>query len=385
MNTGLTPIMVFIAILSFCGHSVHAGPSIEWEHHFVEEGSPLNAVMTASPHNSNLLVCVKSNGSPQSHSLPSVLLWWVSQKGERIRSLEVTKNDPNTDLKLTLFSTPCAVALEDGGALVLTHSQKGGMWLVRLDQAGKTISVKQLPFPSYVYIERIASTIDGNFLLIGSLNQDAFATKIDIQGNTIWENTYDYGRDEHFTSVLPAQDGGCVFVGNSVAPVRTVGGQSEVWAVKCDDLGKKQREKAFPGRNARAAKTQDGNYIIIYDTASDNDPGVWVRVLGADLNELWSKQVLAAEPRTSDFNIATVSNGDYVIAGMRKMTYFMAVLDQKGNQVWNFTDNRESRSFMCLDLIGVGESALACTSFLAIREGHKPSFGIGLLKLDCAH
>jgi hypothetical protein len=339
--------------------------------------------MAVSPLGSNILVYVRSEADEQPQPLPSVSLWRVNQSGEQIKSFDITESDPNHELRFTLLSRPCLVGLEDGGALVLARSETGGLYLVRTDQAGKTVSVKQLALPASVFVECLTPTRDGNLLLIGQINHKALAMKIDTQGKIIWQNAYDYGRYEHFTSALPPEDGGYVFVGDSVMPRKTAGGQSEVLVVKCDALGKKQRDRTFPGRDAKAVRTQEGDYAVIYEGASDSDRGIWVRVLDEHLNELWRKQVLPAEDGTGGFSIVNGCNGGYIIAGMRRMMFFMAELDRKGKELWSFTDDRQSRSFMCLDLIATQQGALACTSFLSVEGKGKPRSAVGLLKFAC--
>jgi hypothetical protein len=306
-----------VAIPVFCSQQAYAGALVEWERHFGDEILPPKATLSLTPRNSNVVVCVRTDGDPAIHLPPNVLLWWGDQNGEKFRSAKIESASTNAELKLTLYSRPCVVALDNGDVLLLVHSQKGGTLLQRTDSLGNAISVKRPALPPSVFVERIVPSGDGNFLVGGQDNNDAFAAKIDPQGNEIWENTYGRGERAHFTSILPTQDGGSVFVGNSTTTEGVTIKQSDVWALKCDSSGIKLAEDVFPGRNARAVKNNDGNCVIIYDTRTENDDnGVWVRALDAVMNELWSKQLLAPEPGTGDFYIAAEPKGGYVIAGM---------------------------------------------------------------------
>ncbi|MHC4178415.1 MAG: hypothetical protein ACYSWU_12960, partial [Planctomycetota bacterium] len=172
---------------------------------------------------------------------------------------------------------------------------KTGIWLMRFNPEGEITTCKALALGRMGHSVGSFRSVKGGFLIAGQKlndNRDAWVLKLDEQGNTLWQQTYDHGRTEAATALDTRPDGGFVFAANSGQYNKFGAGPSEVWAVTCDANGKILAEATFEGRHPTIARLTDGSYALTINTK--DFPALDMQVLGLDagLNKTWGPHVL---------------------------------------------------------------------------------------------
>jgi PKD repeat protein len=123
-------------------------------------------------------------------------------------------------------------------------TQESQMFLSKFDKNLRFSWIKYLDNSLNPYVGNIERTADGNFLISGSINNSANAnhfalSKIDTQGNVIWDNKYDQTNGQCIFAT-EAKDGGIISIGSEetgYVPIVTV--------LKTDREGHFQWKKNF--------------------------------------------------------------------------------------------------------------------------------------------
>jgi hypothetical protein len=194
--------------------------------------------------------------------------------------------------------------------------------------------------------QNIRNTVDGGFILVGTLNQQAFPNYGDARiskrnslGNAEWSQDLASPFAEDFRSVAVAADGGYVACGRTFNP--DVPGfhdapgfpdNSDVWVVKFDEAGNVLWQRAFGGNSSESGESitraLDGGVVVlckfgealggvppggdILETKGGSD--YWVIKLDSEGNLEWQRTLGGASNETPHWIEAT-NDGGYVLAG----------------------------------------------------------------------
>ncbi len=252
----------------------------------------------------------------------------------------------------------------DGGYAIMGYSKSNDsnvsenngahdFWVCKLDTSGNISWEKNFGFLGADIGNAIIQTKDGGFLLIGvidvsasngegnskSINSksskiqhaggDYWAIKIDAFGNKQWSRYYGGTFTDTPYDVTQTEDNGYLLVGSSDSgdvDINNNKGTYDFWVLKISETGTISWEKSFGGSQtdeARAiAKSNDGNYIIVGDTRS-NDFDVTINKGAADLwvikisptgSLIWEK-TYGGNSFDAARSISKTQNGDFIISG----------------------------------------------------------------------
>jgi hypothetical protein len=148
----------------------------------------------------------------------------------------------------------------DGNILMLCFTDNFGagdrdFWLLKLNSRGIVIWNKLYGGEQYEEPQALIQTSDGNFVLAGhsasfvDLNHDAYAVKVDQEGNIIWEKTYgSNGIHDGAEAAAANSNGGAYLVVRTNHHHSTNNFDSEnALIIKIDNNGKVISEKHFGG------------------------------------------------------------------------------------------------------------------------------------------
>jgi hypothetical protein len=216
----------------------------------------------------------------------------------------------------------------DGGFIFVgyTHSFGAGdadFLVVKTDSAGNIQWNKTYGGTIVDYANKIQSTTDGNFIIIGTTN--SFGTggfysvllKIDPLGNLLWYKAYQgpgypcSSSDGHQTD-----DGGFILIGGAInVPINDV----NACLIKTDSSGNVLWVKTYGGQDGESAstgqQTSDGGYIFARTTSSFGTNGdIYMVKTDASGNLMWSKTYGGT---ASEYAISVYqsTDGGYVLFG----------------------------------------------------------------------
>ncbi|WP_272150625.1 hypothetical protein [Tenacibaculum aiptasiae] len=161
-------------------------------------------------------------------------------------------------------------------------------WIVKIDKTGKLVWEKSLGGDQIDEARGIATTKDGNFIIIGDTRSnnkdvtqnnggaDVWATKIDTKGNIIWQKNYGGSSFDVGRSIRKTLDGGFIISGSSRSSDNGIinRGQNDAWILKIDQNGNQQWQKTIGGSEIDfcydAVELSNGNIIAVGESSSNN-------------------------------------------------------------------------------------------------------------------
>ena len=217
----------------------------------------------------------------------------------------------------------------DGGYIVAGTTSSWGagssdIWLLKTDENGDHIWNQtfgnSLQGGGYSVLE----TEDGGYAVVGTIENidtdyDIFVVRTDENGNEIWNQTFGGEGSDSGTSIIQANDGGFVIIGRTFLPGYQAGGQN-IWLIKTDEDGNEIWNQTFGGIESEDGqsiiKANDGGYIILGNTSSygAGESDVWLIKTDEDGNEIWN-QAFGGEANDTGKSIQQTGENEFVILG----------------------------------------------------------------------
>jgi hypothetical protein len=182
----------------------------------------------------------------------------------------------------------------DGGYIVAGSTTSfgvgsGDFFVVRTDSLGNQLwaktyggsladvakSIKRTPAGGYI--------IGGHTYSFGSGGPDAYAVRIDDNGNTVWAETFGGTNYDFILSVDTTSDGGYMFAAHTIS---YGAGNYDFWLIKVTSSGTVQWSKTYGGTSidmiGGGAAAYDNGYVLVGNTfsfGSGNFDGYFVKTL----------------------------------------------------------------------------------------------------------
>ena len=251
----------------------------------------------------------------------------------------------------------------DGGYVITGYSKSNNQdvsvnngaqdyWVSKLDNLGNIIWEKSYGFLGADICNSIIQTNDGGFLLTGVLDVSAsngegnsknktsklfarhaggdyWVVKIDALGEKEWSKFFGGTFTDTPYDAIQTQDNGYILVGSSDSEdvdISNNKGSYDFWVVKISETGKLEWEKSFGGSQTDEAwaitKTNDGNYIIVGDTRSNNldvsinhgAADLWCIKISSSGELLWEKS-FGGNSFDVARSISKTQDGGFIISG----------------------------------------------------------------------
>jgi len=244
----------------------------------------------------------------------------------------------------------------DGGYIIAGEtfsfgSGKCDAYVLKLDAGGNKAWEKYYGGNDTDGVESVCQTSDGGYIMAGGTQSagagksDAYVLKLDAKGDIQWEKTLGGKEWDTAHAVDQTSDGGYIVAGAS----QSFGsGKGDAYVLRLDPNGKTVWEKTFNGNGAARAhdirQTSDGGYILAgttYSLGSGSGEAYLVKLDGSG-NKVWEK-LFGGKGRGSARSVQQTSDGGYIIAGQISSSelgqgdaYFIR-LDGQGNVGWEKT------------------------------------------------
>jgi hypothetical protein len=224
--------------------------------------------------------------------------------------------------------------------LVVAGFNNSQIYLSKLDLNGNLIWEK---FYGFGVGTDVKQTSDGGYIISGTVaGPNPFLLKTDSQGNTEWFYTYDYlGGDDRAHSVILTSDGGYLLVGQTWI-LNGSFGSYDMYVVKTNASGIAEWKKNYSYESygndlARCAiQLSDGGFIIGGHTQSTSWSAFLVKLDGSG-NVIW-KKVYMPQVQSQCHDLLLTSDGNMIIAGTTydysQSDALLIKADLSGNLIW---------------------------------------------------
>ena len=228
----------------------------------------------------------------------------------------------------------------DGGYLIVggtrsidnqvsTNIGSSDVWIFKINNQGEMEWDLTVGDTLWDDSRKVIQGSDGDFLIFSRSQKEETAddfllTKVDQQGNLIWNQEYGGSKDDRPITILESNDG-YFLIGSSESSdlmVTSNNGEFDYLIIKIDKDGNKLWDKNYGGIGSEVATssifTEDGNIIVIgraYNIdPSDNNGDYWIVKIDSDGNVIWEKNYGGSEI-DNPTQVRELSNNDLLITG----------------------------------------------------------------------
>ena len=239
----------------------------------------------------------------------------------------------------------------DGGyfvAAITTSFGAGGydLWALKLDASGNVQWQKTYGGNGFDFADSVRQTSDGGFILAGGTdssgagNRDVWILKLNAAGGVQWQKTLGSAQFDQANSVQTTSDGGYV-----VAADTSFGaGSFDVWILKLDISGNTTWQQTYGGAGADSAssvqQTSDGGYVVAGGTESfgAGASDLWILKLGTSGSIQWQKTYGDSGGERA-YSVQQTADGYYAAGvttsfGFGDSDAWILKLDSSGNVQW---------------------------------------------------
>ncbi|MGC6429865.1 MAG: hypothetical protein ACON5F_02370 [Jejuia sp.] len=230
-------------------------------------------------------------------------------------------------------------------AIGFTQTVLGGndfdLYAIKIDELGNTIWEKSYGVNSITDTTmHLAEAPNGDIVLVGNkltppitddhVIQDISVTRIDSNGNLVWNKIFGGSLGDSATSVL-VENNGDIWIGGTTASIdgniSNPKGESDIWIIKVSPTGELLQEKSFGSSEGDFGgflhKLKDGHIAVIgVSDGEDKDVmeahkgegDVWLFILDAALN-ITNQTRIGGKGYDVVFSLVEAKNNTFFLAG----------------------------------------------------------------------
>jgi gliding motility-associated-like protein len=293
-------------------------------------------------------------------------------------------------------------------------------WLIKITSDGIKLWEKTLGGAQEDQLFVLQAFPDNNWLLAGYTNSgisgtktsdslgvyDAWAMKMDTEGNVLWQQLYGGSKLDNIYDAVPTADGGFLLGGSSASGITSTKtencrGLADYWVIKIDEDGFQEWDARYGGNNVDQLEEilplKDGGYLLAgaslsnasYDHYAPGRGGFdyWLIKIDAKGKQIWDKTFggssfdgpnKAIETPSGTIFIGGTSdspaNGNKKSQNLGGYDFWLLYLDANGNQIWDKTYGGADYDAMT-DIILTDNSSL-------LLAGHSESPALGMKSED---
>lgn len=270
------------------------------------------------------------------------------------------------------------IQTSDGGYAILGSSKSddgdvsenngfNDFWLLKTNSSGDIIWEKSFGFSGSDEGISIIQTQDAGFLIVGVLDVtasggqgnikltskrhaggDYWAIKLNSTGILQWSKYFGGTFTDTPYDVIQTDDNGYIIVGSSDSidvDIKNNKGSYDFWIIKISEIGELVWEKSFGGLQADEArgivKTNDGNYLIIGDTRSEDTDvsfnkgaaDFWVIKISPNGNLIWEK-TFGGSSFDAARSVSKTQDGGFIICGSSRSANIDLNNNNGQNDAW---------------------------------------------------
>jgi hypothetical protein len=205
----------------------------------------------------------------------------------------------------------------------------------------------------------VEQTADGGYAIVGIMWRSGggqsylYLVKTDVLGRKLWSKTFWQGDVNWGNALEQTNDGGYILAGTTWS---SQGSNSDVYVIRTDGEGREVWSRVYGGRGRdeghSISETTEGGYVICGHTDSfgQGDEDVFLIKIDGDGKEVWQR-TYGGRGKDEGFSVRQTQDGGYVIAGLtdsfgqgRDDVYLMKT-DGGGNLSWSKTFGGKGRDW----------------------------------------
>jgi hypothetical protein len=326
-------IHIFVIGFLFCFHLFNAPcviAQISWAYTYGDSSTNQSANDVVQTSDTGYIVV----GSVVSKALTDFLVLKLDKNG----NLLWTRTYGNSSTNEIAYSI---CQNQDG-----TYTIAGDYYFIKINSVGDTIWTRN----SQGFIKCLQKTVDGGYVLAGTLGYDCYLEKTNDQGLTTWIHTYARtGYMSGTESVRQTKDGGYILGGWNYYDYYT----RDVYVVKTDSVGNKIWDLVFdldyagttaskPDVGYSILQLPDGGYLVAGQTGEPNGVGgrfytILALKIDSSGNISWY-ETYSGDSNYSGYAMDKSTDGNFVIVGRdpentRNKSYFIKI-NSAGDPLW---------------------------------------------------
>jgi hypothetical protein len=234
----------------------------------------------------------------------------------------------------------------DGGYILCGSFLQGNrlgdryLWLAKTDEYGNIIWEKFFGGDQYAWGYAVYEIPGEGYIVCGDRDEHIVLIKTDLEGNTIFDETFE---DYYWAKAKTVQnniDGGFILFGNYTKIFANTTQPTKMLMIKTDSEGNEIWHKTFSGkRDANGysvMQTEDRGYIICGagNPSHSDQAGIWLIKTDKNGNELWES--LTYYGVGTDVDIT--NDNEYIACGYTidwSIQAWLVKVDSQGNKLWD--------------------------------------------------
>ena len=266
-------------------------------------------------------------GLTQSYATSGSDIWLIKTDSQGNVQWDYTYGGVGEDFGSSVRETENGGFIIVGSMLVKTQSQGSEDW-INEEVSGNAVQ----------------TTIDGGYIISGTLSDDISLIKTDSNGNIVWSKTYDGKNFDEGRSVVQTSDNGFIITGCT-----DCNSYSDVILIKTDSAGDTLWTRTYGGYDNEfgnyVQQTTDGGYIITGQTQSFGNgySDIWLIKTDSAGDTLWTR-TFGGESLEVGSCVQQTTDGGYIITGINFSLVlpdhgdvWLVKTDTLGNEIWNHT------------------------------------------------
>ena len=253
-------------------------------------------------------------GLTQSYATSGSDIWLIKTDSQGNVQWDYTYGGVGEDFGSSVRETENGGFIIVGSMLVKTQSQGSEDW-INEEVSGNAVQ----------------TTIDGGYIISGTLSDDISLIKTDSNGNIVWSKTYDGKNFDEGRSVVQTSDNGFIITGCT-----DCNSYSDVILIKTDSAGDTLWTRTFGGESLEVGscvqQTTDGGYIITginFSLVLPDHGDVWLVKTDTLGNEIWNR-TYGGVGLDWGRSVQQTTDGGYVVVGWREVV----LGGQSDSDVW---------------------------------------------------
>ncbi|BAT72480.1 lipoprotein [Thermosulfidibacter takaii ABI70S6] len=197
-----------------------------------------------------------------------------------------------------------------------------------------------------LFAASLCESSDGNYIVVGYTDTDAWISKIDGNGTIQWQKEFGGTGNDTVFSVFCTSGGGFVVAGETTSFVGA--GNKDVWVLKFSENGSIEWQKTYGGTGNDTAmsiiQVSDGGFVVAgyTDSFGSGSDDAWILKLSSNGTVKWQR-AYGGERKDSAFYVIETSDGGLAVVGgtytlgRNDLDAWFLKLDENGTVQWSKT------------------------------------------------